>query len=154
MKCSPTLILLAFPLLINACGSLAMAPSVTKSEDQKTLTIVGDEAELFISALFQSGVRDPSGRLGALKLQAEVVSCSAPVVPAPIPSCTLMLQGELKVVPTTPAATLYQVLRAHGASRPTDLLGVNLVGASDIACERNTTVSGVSRCTMSVGASD
>jgi hypothetical protein len=145
--------IMAIPL-VAACGSAEHRPVSTLTDEQKTLTIVGDEAELFISALFQSGVRDPSGRLGSLKLQVEVVSCSAPVVPAPTPSCTLMLQGDLKVVPTAPAATLFQVLKAHGARRPTDLLGVHLVGASRIACERNTTVSGVSRCTMEIEAID
>ncbi len=155
MKSSIALMSLALPLL-TACGTAgspvkSAAPAPT-TDPQKTLTIEGDEAELFISSLFQSGVRDPSGRLGALRLQVEAVSCSAPVVPAPIPSCTLMVQGELKVVPTAPAANLFQVLKARGATRPTDLIGVYLVGASAVACERNTTVSGVSRCTMSVSA--
>jgi hypothetical protein len=114
----------------------------------KVISIEGDDADLLINVLFQSGVRDASGRLGALHLTADAISCSAAVVPDPRPSCTILLQGELKSVATAGAATMFQVLKAHGAKDRQTTLGVDVVGGGAVDCQRVTTRSGISKCSL------
>ena len=134
---------------IKAAIGEASAPSLeTDSTSGKQITVQGDEAGAMIDALFQSGVRDPSGRLGALHLTLEGITCSAPTVPSPSANCTLSFDDKSQEVPKTAALAIFKILKAHGAIVPRDLLGIDIVGASQIDCQRVTVHNGVSSCTF------
>ena len=140
-------------LALSGCGSdLSLSSSALTSASPltKVITIVGGDADLLINVLFQSGVRDASGRLGAMHLTADAISCSAAVVPDPAPLCSIMIQGELKSVATGAAATMFQVLKAHGAKDSQDTLGIEVVGGGAVDCQRSTIHSGISKCSLTI----
>ena len=140
-------------LALSGCGgdpSLSPSALTSASTASKVISIEGDDADLLINVLFQSGLRDASGRLGALHLKADAISCSAAVVPDPRPSCTILLQGELKSVATAGAATMFQVLKAHGAKDRQATLGVDVVGGGAVDCQRVTIHSGISKCSLTI----
>ena len=114
------------------------------------VAIEGSDADLLIDALFQSGVRDASGRLGPVRLKVDAISCSAPVVPDPTATCSLMILGDMKAVATTQAGTIFQLLKAHGARVPQDRLGIDVVAASAVDCQRSAIRNGISKCSLTV----
>ena len=117
------------------------------------ITIEGQEAEDLISALFQSGVRDRTGRLGALHLEVEAIDCTAPVVPHPIPHCTVSVSGaQKKEVPSAPASVMFRVLQQHGAVIPRDLLGITIVAGYQVDCQRSMVRNGTSQCSFNLPA--
>ena len=138
-------------LALSGCGGdplLSSSALTSASLATKVISIEGDDADLLINALFQSGLRDASGRLGALHLTADAISCSAAVVPDPRPSCSIVVLGDMKSVATGPAATMFQVLKAHGAKESQDTLGIEVMGGGAVDCQRVTIHSGISKCSL------
>jgi hypothetical protein len=140
-------------LALSGCGgdvSLSSSVLTAASPALKVINIEGDDADLLINVLFQSGLRDASGRLGALHLKADAIICSAAVVPDPRPSCSIMVQGDMKSVATGPAATMFQVLKAHGVKDSQDTLGIEVVGGGAVDCQRVTIHTGISKCSLTI----
>ena len=140
-------------LALSGCGgdaSLSSSSLISASLATKVISIEGDDADLLINALFQSGLRDASGRLGALHLTADAISCSAAMGPDPRPSCSVMVQGDLKSVATGPAATMFQVLKAHGVKDQQYTPDIEVVGGGAVDCQRVTIRSGISKCSLTI----
>jgi hypothetical protein len=140
-------------LALSGCGgdvSLSSSVLTSASSVLKVITIEGDDADLLINVLFQSGVRDASRRLGAMHLTADAVSCSAAVVPDPRPSCSIMIHGDMTSVATGAAATMFQVLKAHGAKDRQDNPGIEVVGGGAVDCQRITIHNGISKCSLTI----
>jgi hypothetical protein len=135
-----------------SCG----ASESSRLADQGTLpaagakTIEGQPAQDLIGLLFKAGIRDPSGKLGAVHLSLDGIECSAAVVPNPIPSCTLIVDGNLRPLDTNSAQLMYILLKQSGATVPSTLLGTIRVSALAIDCQRSLTLNGTTRCTFLV----
>ena len=114
----------------------------------RQISLEGDEATQMIDALFQSGIRDASGRLGALHLTVDGIQCSASVVPNAVPDCVISVGGNDLQATQKAADAMFAILKAHGAVVPRDLLGIDIVGASRVDCQKVTIRNGVNKCTF------
>ena len=142
-----------------ACGAGSPQGRFARPADADIRTsqqhlLEGQPAEELIQILFKAGVRDPSGRLGALHLAVDGVECSAAVVAAPAATCTLIVEGDLRPFEQTSAQMLFQLLLQNGAKVPGELLGTTRVAARSVDCQRSVTRTGVSRCTFDVPTQD
>ena len=139
----------AVEFIKSAIAQVNLAPSAMQSDStDHHIAIEGDEATQLIDALFKSGARDPSRRLGAVHLMVEGVQCSAPVVADAVPSCTLTMGDEELKAPQEAADAIFRILKAHGAIIPRDLLGIDIVGAANVDCQRVTVRGGVNKCSF------
>ena len=136
--------------LLYGCGVKSASDAGVKAEElmSGSVTLYNDEAESMISALFQSGVRDPQGRMGSIHLAVDEVLCNVPVVVDPTASCTLTVAGAAREVAAGPAATLYSLLKKHVARVPTGRMGVDVYRADHVDCQRFMINHGTVRCSF------
>ena len=114
----------------------------------KTHNLSGAQAELLLSLMFQTGIRDASGRLGAMHLNSDRIDCSAPVVVNPVASCTIETATKTKVVDQGVAQQLFTLLRESNATVKSDRLGITQVEAQQVDCQRTTIRGGGTVCSF------
>ncbi len=102
---------------------------------EQTFQVDGQAAENLITALFQAGLRDPSGRLGALRLSADEIACSAA-------TCLIVTKGSnLTLEP--PLST-----QLHDSLRQIILDQNSLIHVKKLLCSRTTTRNATVSCSF------
>ncbi|MCX6128406.1 MAG: hypothetical protein NTX25_04995 [Proteobacteria bacterium] len=108
----------------------------------------GSDAERLLDALIEAGVTDTSGALGATYLNLNDISCSAAVVPQPVPRCSLTVEGRLIQVDVQAAAKIYQFIIGHDAAYWNGLLGSSTAQAISVECSRPVVPNPLTSCTF------
>lgn len=158
---APICVAVASIFLVSACRTTSdgsetqNAPSGgTNPTQAETKSISGQDANDFIDALMVSGVQDTMGAVGGLTLKSESISCSAAVVPHPVPSCTIDFDGSSLLVPTDSAKDLFRILKANGATVVSNppLIGSTNLKAITIACSQPVVPNPQGDCSFTIGA--
>lgn len=115
----------------------------------RPMTIDGSKARRFMDALGEAGVYDDRAVVGSQSFTVGRVECSEPVIPRPVPRCTIQFRGN--VMPASDkiakilSSTLYSINAFTG---PTDIVGSVNAGADLVRCQRPVVPNAPTTCVM------
>lgn len=158
MKKTTMFLSMGLVLVVAACGTRNDRSSVLDESSDASASsdkiLTGSNAKTLFSAMRDSGVQDPRHAEGAVLLNAEEMTCDAPVVPNPVPRCSIISYGKTFEAPAAAAAQIYKVLIQNGAVVDTGLVGNSHAVAKDVSCSQAVVPNPHPGCTFNFSHSD